>query len=115
MLRSVSGEALLQRAPSVAQAVDLNPGKVDIAGAQVADGYPVMTFRLFDRGVEIGQVVGHGKAVPGQEGKDENCGACNADQHGYSTKCEIRIYAIMNITLGAGDGEGGFKLVVYGG
>ena len=74
-----------------------------------------MAFGLFHAGVEIGQIVGHGQSAPRQKGEDEDCGACKAGKHGYSTNCEARIYVKMNITLGAADGEGGFELVVYGG
>ncbi len=91
-LRPVSGEALLQGAPGVAQAVDLDRGEVDIAGAQVADSNPVMAFRLFHRGVEIGQIVGHGRAR--HKSEREACSAGNTRQHRSSPDFDAEPYIV---------------------
>ncbi len=61
-VRPLAGEALVQRAPGFAQAIDFERGQVDVAGAQVADGDPVMGLGRLDRGVEIGEIAGQSRA-----------------------------------------------------
>ena len=77
---------LRQVGPGRPQLVDFERGEIDIAGAQITDGDPVVNGGCLDRHVEVGEIVGPDGADEKQQG--ETGGACEADDHGYSPDFE---------------------------
>ena len=78
----VAGKTLGERDPGVAHAVDFERGKVEVLGAQIADGNPIVRADVLHRRVEFGKVGGMRIGEASDEQANQTCNAGNPGNHG---------------------------------
>ena len=69
-VRPIAGKTLGERDPGVSHAVDFERGEVDVFGAQIADGDPIVCADFLHGRVEFGKVAG-GTRIG--EASDKHC------------------------------------------